>query len=256
MIVRERKDSFILVEQDCHGRLAEQIMSHWKEELFPGEEDRSSVLTAVRLHDVGWSPFDKEPFWNDSKQAPYRFTDFPLPSKIVLYRQGIDAVETVDAYSAMLCSEHYSHFVSGGDGGQSDDFLEYERKRRARLKSAFADFDETVFRQHYGILQLGDNFSLYCCVNESGAAKDQEHPFFVNGIPAPESLPGLPDHRLAIQFLDNRTIAVESFPFDAPFEVSYPYKEVRKEDIRKLGFQKAYDQADQHHTELRFVPQT
>ncbi len=253
MIVRERKDSFILIEQNCHGLLAEQIMSNWKKELFPGTAVRQSVLTAIRLHDVGWAPFDQQPFWNDGKQAPYRFTDFPLRSKIVLYKHGIDTVEAIDRYAALLCSEHYSRFINRQDGKASEEFLDCEERRRERLSHAMVGFDSNRFQKHYALLQLGDNFSLYACVNEPGATKENEHPFFVNGIPSPETLEGLPHHRLAIRFTDEVTIAVEDFPFEAPFHVSYPYKEVLKQKISEIGFMKAFEKAATKRTDLQFV---
>jgi len=254
MIVRERDETFILIEQNLHGLLAEQIMCNWKKDLFPEPAVRQSVLTAIRLHDVGWEPFDQEPFWNDSKQAPYRFTDFPLPSKIVLYEYGIDRVEAIDRYAAMLCSEHYSHFINQQDGQASADFLEREERRRKRLSGSMDHFDSKLFQEHYALLQFGDNFSLYACVNEPGVSKDKEHPFFVNGIPSPETLNGLPHHRLAIRFTDHATVAVEDFPFAAPFRVSYPYKEIAKQRIPDIGFQKAYDEAVIKRTDLQFVP--
>ncbi|GKV68202.1 hypothetical protein NCCP2716_07000 [Sporosarcina sp. NCCP-2716] len=254
MIVREREESFILIEQNCHGLLAEQIMDNWKEELFPETDLRQSVLTAIRLHDVGWAPFDRQPFWNDGKQAPYRFTDFPLLSKLVLYRHGIDTVEAVDPYAAMLCSEHYSHFVNRKDGEESAEFLEREESRRRRLSESMADFNLKLFHEHYALLQFGDNFSLYACVNEPGVSKENEHPFFVNGIPSPETLDGLPHHRLAIRFTDTEVIAVEDFPFESPFSVSYPYKEIPKQRISDIGFLKAYEETGTKRTDLQFVP--
>lgn len=252
MIMRERIDSFVLIEQHHHGQLSEEIMRHWKKELFPDPRLRDSVLTAIKFHDLGWEAFDKEPFWNDAKKKPYLFTDFPLPGKLSLYTQGVDEVEKMDTYAAMLCSLHYCQFMLESENADAKKFLKQEEKRRTRLRGGFPGFDEKVFYQHYGLLQLGDNFSLYACVNEPGASKSQEHPFFVNGIPSPEVLHGLPSHRMDIHFTDHDTIHIEGFPFEDTFEICYKHKDVLKNRIREVGLIQAYGETECKEVKLKF----
>lgn len=240
MIIREREHEFVMIDQNHHGHVSKEIMQHWKKELFPDSERKDSVLTAIKHHDIGWAPFDKEPFWNDASQKPYSFTDFPFPAKLTLYEKGLDEVEIIDPYAAMLCSVHYSQFLTGSKDEDAQIFLKSEYDRRQRLRKDIQAFDERLFNQHYGLLQLGDNFSLYVCINEPGVSKIKEHPFFVNGIPNPTVLKGREDSKLAIRFHDENTVLVDPFPFNAPFDIQYTQRVVSKQEIQNKGLVKAF----------------
>lgn len=72
MIVRERKNEFVLIEQDHHAQISGIIMSYWKDSLFSAPEFRRSVEYAIFQHDCGWKPFDTDPFWNDKKRPRIR----------------------------------------------------------------------------------------------------------------------------------------------------------------------------------------
>lgn len=256
MIVRERENAFVMIEQNHHGHISERIMNHWKESRFPHVELRESVLLAIKHHDLGWEPFDQEPFWNDAKLKPYSFIDFPLPSKAVLYVKGIDDVETIDLYAAMLCSYHYCQFMIGSQNEDALHFVAHESERRSKLKEQLTNFDEHVFQQHYGLLQLGDNLSLYACVNEPGVAKGQEHPFFQDGIPSPEALitvGNLQKKTTDIRFVNEQEIRVKNFPFDEPFVVSVPQRVVLKKNIREKGLLEAYQNSDVESVSFHFT---
>ncbi|WP_432355508.1 DUF3891 family protein [Sporosarcina sp. A2] len=122
MITREREDTFVMIEQDHHGQLSEEIMCYWKKELFPGLDKRQSVVLAIHHHDRCWAPFEKKSFWNDAKQKPYIFTDFRFPAKLALYTQGIEELEVLDTYAAMLCSEHYCQFIMESEDPDAKNF--------------------------------------------------------------------------------------------------------------------------------------
>ena len=253
MIVREQEQAFVMVEQNWHGIVSEEMMRRWKKEWFPQAERRDSVLRAIQCHDLGWEPFDREPFWNDAKQTPYTFIDFPLPAKLILYAKGIDEVETVDQYAAMLCSYHYCQFMLGSKNREVIQFVEQEKTRRLKLVKEIQGFEEDVFFQHYGLLQIGDNLSLYVCINEPGVNKEQEHPFFIEGIPSPDALVKavqIPTHRMDIHFIDEQTIGMKDFPFDAPFTVSIPQRVVLKKDIAEKGLVKAYQETSSTSVQL------
>lgn len=255
MIVREHEKSFSLVQQHHHGQLAGELMKHWKKDMFPDDQWRHSVLIAITNHDIGWALFDEQPFWNDAKSAPFRFTDFPLLPKIVLYRQGIDDVEKMDAYAAMLCSLHYEQFIQHNDEKLAKQFVEAEQNRRRRLTEKVDDFDQELFEKHFTLLQLGDNFSLYCCVNNPGVDKVDEHMFFRNGIPSPGNFHSLSTGRIGIHFADQHTIKVEDYPFRHPFDVKVKQKNVLRKDIEDKGLQVAYEEADYETITFHISPE-
>lgn len=255
MIVREHENSFILIQQHHHGLLAEKLIDYWKYTMFPEDRWRDSILIAIKNHDVGWAPFDEQPFWNDKDSAPFSFVDFPVLPKTVLYRQGIDDVEKLDAYAAMLCSWHYEQFIQTSDEKEAKKFVEDEQLRRKKLAKQVNGFDQELFKQHYALLQLADNFSLYCCLNDPGVDKQQEHPFFRNGIPSSTIFPELPKEKIAIHFKNDNTIVVENFPFRNSFAIEIKQKNVSKKVIDEKGVSEAYENAPYEITELFISPE-
>ena len=170
--------------------------------------------------------------------------------KTVLYRQGIDDVEEMDPYAAMLCSLHYEQFIQNSD----ENFVAGEQMRRQRLSTEVDGFDSELFKKHFALLQLGDNFSLYCCINDPGVDKIDEHIFFRNGIPSPDIFPQLPVERMNIRFTDQNTIEVEDFPFSQSFTIKVKQKIVLKSEITEKGLQVAYSEAAYEMIELTISP--
>ncbi|MFC3041722.1 DUF3891 family protein [Virgibacillus xinjiangensis] len=254
MIIREHDNDFVLVEQHHHAKLSGEIMERWKDNLFEGKGRKESVLYAIEQHDLGWKEFDKQPFWNDAKQEPFTFTDFPIHPKVILYTLGIDEVEKADPYAALLCSEHYKRFIAAESSRQADLFVRQETARQERIMENLPDFNKRLFNFHYGLVQLGDNFSLYVCINDPGVGKQDEHPFFKQGIPLPFELDGFHKNPIGINWLDEQTVSLETFPFEGPVEVTVNQKRVKKQDIREHGLIKCYEEAQTEGVPVRLVP--
>ncbi|MFC2947455.1 DUF3891 family protein [Virgibacillus sediminis] len=252
MIVREHDSEFVLVEQHHHAELSGEIMEKWKG--FRGKEWKESVLYAIQQHDLGWKEFDKQPFWNDAKHEPFTFTDFPIHPKIVLYTLGIDEVEKRDPYAALLCSEHYKRFLAAESGKEAERFVQQEEARQQRIIESLSNYNKRLFKFHYGLVQLGDNFSLYVCINDPGVKKQDEHPFFKQGIPLPFKLEGFSKDVIDIKWLDQQTVAIENFPFEEPLEVTVEQKRVQKKDIQDKGLIACYEEAETEKVHVRLVP--
>ncbi|MFD2043278.1 DUF3891 family protein [Ornithinibacillus salinisoli] len=255
MIVRERENEFIMIEQHNHALTSGDIMSHWKDSLFHGKANRKSVETAIYMHDYGWKEFDKQPFWNDQTQAPYTFSDFPTYPKIILYAHGINEVEKKDMYAALLCSEHYTRFLLNHTSVEAQSFVTEEKKRQKRILKSLGNIDKLLFRFHYGLLQLGDNLSLFLCLNEPGVAKEKEHHFFKHGIPLASSIEGVNQSTLGVEWIDNQTVSVHEFPFDQAFTVAFNQKKVSKASIKELGLINAYEEASSEKVTVQLVPE-
>ncbi|MUK89351.1 DUF3891 family protein [Ornithinibacillus sp. L9] len=241
MIVRERKDDFIMIEQHNHAQISGDIMSNWQDSLYIGESLRKSVDYAIYMHDYGWKEFDKQPFWNDQTQTPYTFSDFPTYPKIVLYKHGINEVEKEDPYAALLCSEHYTRFLLNHTSVEAQTFIREEKTRQKAIWDHIKNIDNRLFNFHYGLLQLGDNLSLYLCLNEPCTIKENEHPFFSKGIPLASALIGFQQPTLDIKWKDQDTIQIHEFPFKHPFLVTIKQKTVSKEAIHQKGLIEAYE---------------
>jgi len=241
MIIRERPNEFVMIEQDNHAFVSGEIMKHWKDELFLGKERRKSVEDAIYYHDYGWRLFDQQPFWNDKKGEPYSFSDFPLMPKTVLYQHGIDAVEKIDDYAALLCSHHYVRFLDSMNTKEAKQFVDHEIRRQHRLIESMKTFDQQLFDFHFGLLLFGDSISLYLCLNEPGIAEGQEHPFFRDGISVSEDLIGFKSSNTAIRWKDKENVTMDEFPFKHPFTIQLKQKRVSKQDIAVSGLIESYE---------------
>src|SRR5699024_1977958 len=121
MIVRDTGTHFVFIEQHHHALVARKIIEKWENVLW-----EASSIYGVEQKNREWRLIDAEPFWDDQKQAPYQFVDFPNSAKIVMYTKGIDEVEKVDAYAAVLCSAHYSSFLESSTNAEEKEFVELE----------------------------------------------------------------------------------------------------------------------------------
>lgn len=242
MIVRENEHEFIMIKQHDHALISEQIITEFKDEFLPIDEMKPSVFYAIKMHDVGWKYFDQEPFWNDEKHCPYSFIDFPNVVKTVLYKHGIDEVANENLYAALLCSLHYTAFLEKDSTIESRKFIEHEITRQNTIRKKLEVIEE-LLSFHFQLLKLADNLSLFICLNELGAAEDEIHYFFKQGISLPRDFTSSLGDTLHLKWQDQQTIHCGNPLFQKPFTVSIPMKKVAKDEITKQGLMKSYDEA-------------
>ncbi|MFC4559565.1 DUF3891 family protein [Virgibacillus kekensis] len=243
MIVREHSSGFIMIEQDHHAHLSGEMAMALRNEFFAGKKLRQSVEYAIHQHDYGWKMLDKQPFWNDKQQAPYTFTDFPVLPKMVFYKHGIDEVEKQDAYAGLLCSRHYTGFLLNDSSKEAKSFVKEEKNRQKQIFEDLEDIDRETYNFHYGLVQLFDNLSLFLCLNEPGASKDNEHPFFREGIPLSESLAVIGKDKMDIWWEDVHTVFIGKPLFDTAINLNLRQKYVTKESIAAKGLIESYQVA-------------
>ncbi|GAA0603510.1 DUF3891 family protein [Virgibacillus siamensis] len=240
MIVREHENEFVMIEQDDHAHISGHLLHNWDRNLFHGVPLRKSVEYAVQNHDLGWKMIDKQPFWNDEKEAPYTFVDFPVLPKTVFYKHGIEEVAKNDPYAGLLCSRHYTNFLLDDQSKEAEEFVRSEHKRQKQISESL-HVDNKLYDFHYGLLQFCDSLSLYICLNNPGASKSNEHPFFKYGIPAPDQV--FKQDKILSRWRDKTTIEVDAFPFSAPVNVTINYKKVSRKTISENGLIKSYTES-------------
>ncbi|WP_230856137.1 MULTISPECIES: DUF3891 family protein [Bacillaceae] len=248
--MRDHSDRYILIEQDNHAHISGKLAANWQEALFQGDRVRKAVEFAIYHHDLGWRLLDKQPFWNDKSNRPYTFLDFPELPKTVFYKHGIDEVEQNDTYAGLLCSRHYTRFLENSTLEEARLFVQHEKRRQQRIKQSLPAFDQASFDFHYGLLQFCDNVSLYICLNEPGAAKEQEHPFFKDGIPIPDSFAFLKQKKAEVAWMNDQTIMMDVFPFNGSVDVMLKQKTVTKESILEKGVIESYQNAPLQQTTI------
>lgn len=249
MIIRERDDAFVMIEQDHHATLSGQLYDYISTYLSLDEESTHLAMReAIYLHDVGWKPFDLSPIWNDENELPYDFITYPNSIKTVLYQQGIDKVANISHYAALLCSEHYVRFLENDTHPLSQQFVTMEGKRQQEIIDYLPAFNQEAFLTHYEILRFFDNLSLYICLHEANATPDDEiHYFLKKGIALP-TLYG--EGYLQLSWKDH-AILLDCTLFQDPITIKLQQKVVAKSLIKKEGLQKAWD-----NTDVEIVPIT
>jgi hypothetical protein len=256
MIVRETSESFILITQHDHATVSGQLAELWAEDFFWKQAYVPETLLAIYQHDRGWIPLDAVPAWDAQQQKVFSFIGYPPTEKLNQYTQGIDEVEAMNPYAAILCSRHYCSFMNGSNVVEKD-FIEQEFKRQARLKQAVhvnGTEKEALLSYHFRLLQLFDDLSLYLCMNHPGVSKKDEFPFFRNGFKNSEKFAFTGGKKIEAFWKDVHTIAVLPFPLSQACTVSLPYKELSKIHINEHGLGKAYQEASLQTYEFAIEP--
>jgi hypothetical protein len=221
MIVRERPDSFLLFEQHEHALIAGEFALRWRERPRPFE----STLYAIANHDLAWRELDREVLWNEEKDRPYSFVDYPLDLKLQAQRRGIDLVADHDPYAGCLCSMHYARFLLDSVRPEEVEFREGEMERQGRLEERMSEGELENLERNFRFLRLCDGLSLFLCLNEP-CGEDSPPPY-----PGGFEFEGT---RFRPVWEDELMLFLDPNPFSEAFGISIPYRIIGR-DQRLLG---------------------
>ena len=250
MIIRETEQHFVMTTQHEHAHFSYEAASHFNSHLFVEQYLISDVLTAIKEHDRGWIRLDDTPIWNDQLAAPYSFGEYPLLPKLVMYEKGLDEIEQINKYAALICSLHFSSFKPLRQSQQAEciDFIQDETERQERIKAALSYPDEDMVQRHFKLLQLSDEISLYVCFNHPGVDKANEHPWYKEGF---ETI--IDSKKINAHWVSQNEIAISPFIFEQQFTASIQSKHVDKDLIRQIGISAAYKQTEWTVQEVTFM---
>lgn len=266
MIVRSQEQMIVCIAQHDHAQLSGWIAACWGSKHVPSlPEPKSALITATLMHDIGWIPLDEKPLWNEAANEPYSFVNLPAAIRVHHYQVGVDQVERVDDYAALLCSLHYTTFFpppSAVENQTVRKFLQNEQLRQQRLATRLekAGRFEEVNRQAHdlALLKLWDSMSLYVALNEPGVSKSEEHPWYKDGLP-PVTLEATGstkvELRIQARWYDEERVVLDPFPFQDPLVYPLPVRKVSVEQIRQKGFETAYRMAATSIQMIRFIPE-
>ncbi|QGH34714.1 DUF3891 family protein [Gracilibacillus salitolerans] len=250
MIILDTGEFFKMTTQHDHARFSGELATQLKDNLFINTNYRDTVILSITEHDRAWIRLDQVPIWNDQQKIPFSFTDYPLLPKITMYKKGIDEVENMNQYAALLCSIHYTSFQDIRQSNQKDciDYIKNELQRQQQIKSKLPHFNDKVVTQHYRLLRFLDELSLYVCLNQAGVTKNEEHPWFVNGFGTL-----IDDQRYYAEWKSRSEIKITPFPFKTEFEITLKTKYVPKDLREKIGINSAYHDTGYTFSTLRIV---
>jgi len=108
MIRRQAGDDFLLITQNDHALLAQQLGSHFGNSKFARPlppPAQSPVLSAIGLHDAGWPLHADQPTLNH-RQLPLDVFEVPRSIALMVWAASADRAEAVDPYAGLLVSLH------------------------------------------------------------------------------------------------------------------------------------------------------
>ena len=246
MIVRETPDSFILVNQHDHARVAGLMAAHWHPDYFPGPARRAAVELAVHHHDLAWIVPDRDEAWDAINKRYFSFIDFPLAAKLAHYVRGLDQAAALDAYAGLLCSMHYATFPDMGATEAGRAFQQAEQARQQKLLSELrlhTPLELQQLQEQLLLLKCCDSLCIYLCINQPGVSKAQEHPWYRQGLPHTSSFPFAGGRNIQVGWHNSHIVQVSPFAFDQPFVVHLPYRQVAKAKLLEMDGGQALQQA-------------
>lgn len=167
MIVRDERNSLLLITQPDHAQLAETIVAGIRTETPLNGAARHTILTATREHDNGWAEVDANPTVDPATGRPSDFMSGPAPVKHELWLRGIARAAKDDNVVGALVAEH-ALTVYGYRRGEADwatFFSTITGMRDALLQRTglFSGSGRQTFDAYYRCVRLGDLFSLQFC---------------------------------------------------------------------------------------------
>jgi hypothetical protein len=171
MILRDEGETFLLITQPDHARLAEQIVAAVRTE--PAlESDRAAILMAVREHDNGWTEVDAEPTVEPGTGRPRDFISGPAPLKYEIWLRGITRSAKMNPRVGALIAEH-ALTVYGYRRGTPEwepFFASITAMRDDLLEQIGASTGppRELFERQYRCVHLGDSLSLQFCSGWKG----------------------------------------------------------------------------------------
>jgi hypothetical protein len=226
MIVRRKGDHFVLIKQHDHALVSGEFAAHMSLDIEP----LSKVLHAISNHDIGWEELDHTVLWNEDKQAPYSFEDYPLLPKLEAYTSGISRVEEVDPYAGFLCSKHYASFFDGAENPAARRFRRQEESRQNQLRRHFTPAEEQNLEVNFRLLQFCDDLSLAICLNEPG---ENSHPWYAGGIRfLGETYRWIWENERSLRLEPN--LFVRPFVIEIPYRVADVHRQLVGQDVYRF----------------------
>lgn len=227
MIVQDLDGRIRCVSQHDHAILSGIFARYWHDRTRQ-EEASTALIVATSLHDMCWIDADHHPRFDPHSGRPFDFLGYPENAKLELYVRGIQAMERIQAYGALLHALHFSVFAS----------VETHPDFHAKLSSIIERSTERCHREGHSLehvnrdldlLRVFDVFSLLICM--TGHEIERTPPPWLN--PSPWlTRRGMEAHWEGDDFV------VEPFHFREPFTVPLIYREVETREDGSVDPQK------------------
>jgi hypothetical protein len=222
MLVQYRRDGRLrLFRQHDHALLAGELAASWTGIGRMPTELPFDLVLAAALHDLAWTELDERPEWDKEARCPVAFHAYPLKPKLAAYRDGLDRLERIHPYAALLASLHYTSFP---EVSKVTALQEAEAGRHRKLKATLQlePDQEARLARDLSYLKFFDILSILLCLTPPSASTDQQ-PEWVSTARHPETPDG---GHLHVTWWDDDVVHVDPFPFRDSLEVRLPFREL------------------------------
>lgn len=109
---------------------------------------------------------------------------------------------------------------------------------------SFIHINQETISVHLRLLQLCDDISLYVCLNQPGATKENEHPWYRSGFN---------NTAFKASWINEQEISLLPSPFGKEFKAKLRLKRVSKEVINQSGIEEAYKKSNWFEQDFIFL---
>src|SRR5215467_7388823 len=244
MIVCPHNQSFVLVLQTDHSRIAGLLAAHWGNDKFARLNPYASMVLAAQEHDSGWWGWEIKPTLNEQGYPSDYIGSIKHLGQGVwldLYRRAIERLAQRDLYAAYFVSMHGEALLTRGMGllpsmpdytGDPDvqGFIAQQKQLRAdwlptlkKNQALTAVTTETQLWTNFNLMEVFDQFAQFVCnrypFNSQARKNGPTHT--LSNVPVPVA-PGKPDVTLMVDVQDETDAIVRPFPFDvSPLNISF-----------------------------------
>ena len=105
IVVEERDNTWRLVTQPEHARLAGELAQRWARPTTLPPAAWPRFVDAVRRHDEGWADAEREPAV-DERGRPHTFKTLPTADHADIWRRTVKRLADADPYAGLLIALH------------------------------------------------------------------------------------------------------------------------------------------------------
>jgi len=208
-------ESWILVPQIEHARLAGGLADSWIDDALRAIEPSDELIKAVGHHDDGWADWDASPDVDPASGRPLSFVELPLASSIDIWRRSIYLACSRGYLAAHVVSAHFTALLQKSSPRWSLDPRQFQISRE--FLNEQSEHRETWFVQWLrpnpvvrtrpmvdlalAYLQMFDALSLWLCAAPRSLSQEFATPA---------------GYKLSIEPLGENRFTARPWPFRVP----------------------------------------
>jgi hypothetical protein len=246
MLIQRRGKRLWLINQHDHALLSGRLAHDWLGVGGQSEPLRHELVLATTLHDDPWRAADATPLYDASNGGVHDFIGYPTEERVKFYSSGLDRLEQVHPFTALLVSKHYTTF-SGTVGLEPLQSLEAKRRLRLRAQLGRGDTHSSQLETDLAWLKLFDVLSLFVCLGPP-SLRTRELPRWLDPDQIGRSPAG---DRFTLEWAGADQVVVKPFPLREELRLKVPVRTLDRSSFPNAdSLAAAVDEAERLDWEL------